>query len=148
MREHGFERPYDPHQVASWVAYVFLLACFYVLYTPLHTDAVGIALSCVYTLTAAWIAVVAYRCTKTDPSDPGVIAKRSGVANVAAGASAGSAQNFCVFCEAHVNQRSKHCRQCAAAPPLGPQRRARRARGSLCAGATSVWTSSTTTARG
>jgi hypothetical protein len=127
MRLHGFERPYDSHQVASWVAYVYLLACFFVLYTPLHTDALGVALSCVYALAAAWIAVVAYRCTKMDPSDPGVLAKRTGAANVAAGAAAGSAQNFCVFCEAHVNQRSKHCRQCAA-PPAPAPRAARAAR--------------------
>lgn len=109
MRTHGFESPLDPHQFASFIAFGFLLACFYLLYTPLHTDAVGIALSCMYTVVAAMIAVTTYGCTKMDPSDPGVIAKRNGVAIAAV---EGVAQNFCVFCEAHVNQRSKHCRRC------------------------------------
>ena len=113
MRRNGLESPLDPHQIASWFAYAYLLGSYYALYTPLHLDAVGIALTSVYSALALLIAVVTYRCTKIDPSDPGVLAKRAGTnALPASAAAAGSGQNFCYFCEAHVNARSKHCRRC------------------------------------
>ena len=73
--ENGLEPPLDPHQIASWFAYAFLLGSHYALYTPLHLGSVGIALTSVYSALALLIAVVAYRCTQVDPSDPGVLAK-------------------------------------------------------------------------
>ena len=42
VRQHGFEPPFDNHQVGSWVAFGLFAVCFAVLYAPVHADAGGL----------------------------------------------------------------------------------------------------------
>ena len=61
-RVHGFQRPFDSHQLASWVALIIFLVLFYTLYLPLHTAALpGIVLGALYTATAAIVTYSAWR---------------------------------------------------------------------------------------
>ena len=69
-RVHGFQRPFDNHQLASWVALIIFLVLFYTLYLPLHTDAAGIVLGALYTATAAIVTYSAWKAMIIDPSDP------------------------------------------------------------------------------
>ena len=109
-RRSGFELPLDLHQVGSWVVLVLIVTSFYTLYTPLHhQNAPSIALSCVYGVLVVATLVTGTECMRTDPADPGVLAKRAGVEDAAA---ADGPRNFCYLCEASVQKRSKHCRRC------------------------------------
>jgi len=111
VRNHGFERPLDSRQVASWVVFAVFMAFFFVLYAVVHTGAVGITLTVLYALTAVAGAFSGWRAMRIDPSDEGALAKRSGVVPVAPPSSA-ERKNYCYHCEAYVNVRSKHCRRC------------------------------------
>eukprot|EP00966_Prymnesium_polylepis_P190867 4423359-Prymnesium_polylepis.1 len=111
VRNHGFERPLDSRQVASWVAFGFFVISFFVLYTPVHTDAVGIVLTCLYAVCAVLVYYTAWRAMRTDPSDLGSLAKRTGAPMLQPASAAAERKNYCYHCEAYVNQRSKHCRR-------------------------------------
>ena len=110
-RVHGFQRPFDNHQLASWVALIIFLVLFYTLYLPLHTDAAGITLGALYTATAAIVTYSAWKAMIIDPSDPSVAAKR--LNSIAASSSAEGADTmWCYLCKVSVSRRSKHCRRC------------------------------------
>ena len=110
-RVHGFQRPFDNHQLASWVALIIFLVLFYTLYLPLHTDAAGIVLGALYTATAAIVTYSAWKAMIIDPSDPSVAAKR--LNSIAASSSAEGADTmWCYLCKVSVSRRSKHCRRC------------------------------------
>ena len=109
-RRHGFESPLDTRQVASWFAYGLFLAAFFILYTPVHTDAAGVVLTSLYALFAVSTFCTAAQAMRVDPSDQGSLAKRTGTA-VLAPAAATERKNYCYHCEAYVNLRSKHCRR-------------------------------------
>lgn len=98
-RVNGFERPFDPHQVASWVVFSLLMASFFVLYTPVHSDVLGLVLTAAYGLLSITVVWSAVKCMNIDPKDQGV-------------AASGAAQHWCYYCEKQVNSRSKHCRRC------------------------------------
>ena len=103
---NGFSRPWDPHQVGAWILLALFVASFYSLYTPLHTDAAGIALSALYGAFVVLTFVCGWHATGCDPSDPGVLAKKKGETITH------TTENYCYLCEAPVKKRSKHCRRC------------------------------------
>ena len=111
VRKHGFEPPLDSRQVVSWFAFGAFLIFFFVLYTPVHTDAVGITLTCTYAICAVSTFYTAWQAMHIDPSDEGALAKRTGVMVVTPAAAAAEPKNYCYHCEAYVNRRSKHCRR-------------------------------------
>lgn len=110
-RSNGFETPFDPHQVATWVAFVLLMGSFFGLYTPVYTDGLGITLSCVYGIAACVTFASGTMCMRTDPCDSGVLDKCAGITTPEA-VDVASSKNYCYLCEAHVEKRSKHCRRC------------------------------------
>jgi hypothetical protein len=98
-RKNGFERPFDVHQVVSWVAFALLLAAFFGLHTPVRTTPLGITLTVVYAVLAATVVISADKCTRVDPRDKGA-------------APGCPTQRWCSYCAKQVNERSKHCRKC------------------------------------
>lgn len=109
VRAHGLERPFDSRQLASWVVFGLFIVAFFVLYSPVHTGAAGITMSCLYALMMLATLCTAWRAMHIDPSDRGALAKRMG--NAAPIETTPERKNFCYHCEAYVNQRSKHCRR-------------------------------------
>ena len=97
-RGNGFERPFDVHQVVSWIAFVLLLALFFGLHTPVRTTPLGITLTVTYAVLATIVGLSAGKCMRIDPRDRG--------------APGCPAQRWCSYCEKQVNARSKHCRHC------------------------------------
>ena len=90
---------------------------YFVLYAPIYTDAAGIACTVLYALTVAATVLSGYKCMRTDPADPNVLAKHAAVlAGLPPPRPLGGAVNYCYLCEAHVNKRSKHCRRRAPPP--------------------------------
>ena len=102
-RLNGLQRPYDLHQITSWIAYALLLAAFFGLFTPVHSDLLGVVLTVMYSLLAVLVFLSGGKCMRIDPKDRGVAAE-AGQTSVA--------QHFCYYCEKQVNHRSKHCRRC------------------------------------
>ena len=98
-RKNGFERPFDVHQVVSWVAFALLLAAFFGLHTPVRTTPLGITLTVVYAVLAATVVLSADKCMRVDPRDKGA-------------APGCPTQRWCSYCAKQVNERSKHCRKC------------------------------------
>lgn len=110
VRNHGFERPLDSRQVSSWITFSLFLAAFFVLYSIVHTDTVGIALTCLYSVCTVATIYTGWRAMYTDPSDRSALDKRTGKMT-AIPESAAERKFFCHRCEAYVNQRSKHCKR-------------------------------------
>lgn len=114
IRQHGFEKPLDPHQIGSWVGMSVYGIAFLVLYTPIYLGAAGITLTSVYVLLGLAIIASGALSMRTDPIDDGVAQRR---ASIAAGEPAptapagGGATNYCTLCEARVQKCSKHCRR-------------------------------------
>ena len=98
-RTNGFERPFDVHQVVSWVAFALLLAAFFGLHTPMRTTPLGVALTVIYAVLAATVVISADKCMRVDPRDRGAVPGCP-------------AQRWCSYCSKQVNERSKHCRKC------------------------------------
>jgi len=110
QRQHGLQRPFDSHQVGSWVLIGCFLGLFYGLYLPLHLDtAAGIALIALYSASAVSALVFGFLTTHTDAADPAVIAKRVGPPTVSG---PGAGINYCYLCEVGVAKRTRHCRRC------------------------------------
>ena len=112
VRQHGFQRPFAVHQIASWVFYALFLATFFVLYSPVYVDTLGFVWSGLYTVLALATCGFAVLAMLADPTDPGVLAKRSGQAALSAASAVAEKKNYCYHCESYVNRRSKHCRRC------------------------------------
>ena len=111
VRSHGFESPLDTRQVSSWFAFGLFLVSFFVLWTPIHTGAGGVTLTCLYAVSAVATIFTGWKAMRIDPSDQGALAKRTGT-TILTPAAASERKNYCYHCEAYVNQRSKHCRRC------------------------------------
>lgn len=115
-RVHGFQAPYDSHQIGSWVVFGIFGIAHGVLYVPLRTDAAGIALTCLWGLMAIGTIAFNILAVSTDPSDPWLKAKHSAAAQDPAAAAALAAANtnthYCRMCDVKVHSTSKHCRRC------------------------------------
>ena len=114
-RVNGFQRPFDFHQMAAWVVFAILVIAHAVLYVPLHTDAIGIVLTCVWGLAGIGVVVSCVRCCAMDPCDPAVQLKQlECVDPVAAASLARQSTNshYCRMCAIAVHSTSKHCRRC------------------------------------
>jgi hypothetical protein len=106
MRGRGFDLPWHPLQVGSWVVFLAIAADFVLLYTRLlPADGLTAALTAAFAL--AWLVTGcgAAWCMAVDPADAGVRAKRRGEAP--------TSDRFCNRCEAHLlAARVVHCREC------------------------------------
>lgn len=111
-RTNGFERPFDPYQVTSWVIFVLLVVAHCTLYAPLHHDVASIIVSVLYGICAVSTTFCAVRVMSIDPADPGELRKREAKAKgVKPPEPQGDAVNFCHICDCGVKKRSKHCRR-------------------------------------
>ena len=114
-RLHGFEPPFDPHQMGSWFVFGIIVISHCVLYVPLQTDAVGIVLTVIWAILALGVVVSNVRCCRTNPADPALQAKRLSAADPVAGAAAAAkatTSHYCRMCAISVHATSKHCRRC------------------------------------
>eukprot|EP00164_Ancoracysta_twista_P003541 GFYU01004729.1.p1 GENE.GFYU01004729.1~~GFYU01004729.1.p1 ORF type:complete len:465 (+),score=90.72 GFYU01004729.1:54-1397(+) len=114
MRKHGFERPWHTLQIISWFLFPSIVLAFSFLAGPFLPSPWNIILVTVHTLATAIIVPTAYICTTTDPSDPGLLAKKD--VNMFEGSNGRDEEladkNYCTTCECPVNKMSKHCRAC------------------------------------
>ena len=107
VRQHGFEPPFDNHQVGSWVAFGLFAVCFAVLYAPVHADAGGLVATILYALLVGATILTNVWAVRADPADPGLLAKwiADKLGEPERPALVG-AVNYCYLCEVQVRKRS------------------------------------------
>jgi len=108
VRTHGFQRPFHPLQVLSWV--VFGTDCFvYVVFALPLVETVGakVVVALFYVVSVIVLVVATAKATSCDPADPHVRSQEA--ANKAEDA---DTMPYCTMCNVPVHPRSKHCRAC------------------------------------
>lgn len=106
MRTNGFERPFHPLQLLSWVVFGLDVLIFCIFGIPLIETAVAKVLVAVcYLASVVVLVLAAVRATGCDPSDPHV-------RNQDTGFQEREALPYCTTCNSPVYPRSKHCRAC------------------------------------
>ena len=73
MRYNGFEKPFHPLQIVSWVIFFFDFLCYYMINMVSlanHSAALVVICSIVYLAISIVVLQYAIRATRHDPSDP------------------------------------------------------------------------------
>jgi len=110
IRLHGFERPFHPLQVASWVVFGSDVICFCMFAIPLiRTAAMQLAVSTCFAISVGILVLACVKATGKDPADPHVRLQDSDVQLKNEDA---EQLPFCTTCGTHVFTSSKHCRAC------------------------------------
>jgi len=109
VRLHGFQRPFDTHQVASWFVMGLYVVAFFTFYTPMEIGPTGITLDCLCAALAGLTVYAGAQSMSIDPADDGFHKARS-----ATSLEPPPEKPICrcSLCEAYVQKRSKHCRRC------------------------------------
>ncbi|CDJ40416.1 zinc finger DHHC domain-containing protein, putative [Eimeria tenella] len=89
IRRHGFSKPFQVYQVASWVLFAADLLLFYLVAVPAVSVHLRLACGVLFGCCCCALFCLAYRCTAADPIDP--LAFASGPYCPAAAAAAAAA---------------------------------------------------------
>ena len=80
VRSHGFQTPFHPLQIISWIYFLLKTATFYTILAPtLHSHSLGLYLSSqvLYALLLFTVVLLAYMATRSDPTDTLIILHRA-----------------------------------------------------------------------
>lgn len=113
MRNHGFQSPYNPMQVCTWIMLPLLIAQFGAFITPVYPIIPSTIISIIYIICALLSTYFGYKCCITDPVDQRIM-NEPGPHSHASPTSTGSNPDtkFCWVCEARVGTLSMHCKFC------------------------------------
>eukprot|EP00742_Colponemidia_sp_Colp-10_P002763 GILJ01002953.1.p1 GENE.GILJ01002953.1~~GILJ01002953.1.p1 ORF type:complete len:543 (+),score=93.68 GILJ01002953.1:173-1630(+) len=109
VRVNGFEPPFNPLQVTSWVVFGIDVCCFYIFFIPAMEKAEQIALGIIYLSIFAVVVSLCVYVTRVDPIDPMVLQEKKTPTTVT---EANEDIHYCYLCSSHVGKQSKHCRLC------------------------------------
>jgi len=131
MRNHGFERPYNTMQVATWILLPLLLAQFLIFASPVLPLAAAIPVTVLFVGLGCLAAHCAYRTCMTDPIDDKLArhlrkegegenkdVENGGGANNDDGDDDDDSNNaddptkYCWVCQTTVHEQSMHCKFC------------------------------------
>jgi len=107
IRKNGFQRPFHPLQLVSWVVFGSDVALFAFLCLPiLGGTASQVLVGACFFISVSIVVIGAAFATACDPSDPHI--------RDSADADSDNDDNrpFCAVCNTGVFDRSKHCRDC------------------------------------
>jgi hypothetical protein len=100
-RKHGWQRPYHPLQIATWVLFPLFVALFYGVCIPnLNTVALQAGLGAVTGVLAVVTGFLAFKATVIDPAAQILSANDQ------------SDHAYCNLCRVNVPDGSLHCREC------------------------------------
>mmetsp|Transcript_100641 Transcript_100641/g.285158 ORF Transcript_100641/g.285158 Transcript_100641/m.285158 type:complete len:438 (+) Transcript_100641:103-1416(+) len=108
VRTNGFERPFHPLQVLSWVVFGSDVFIYIVFCMPLiETTAAKVLVALFYVTSVIVLVLATIKATSCDPADPHVRHQASDL-------KADDSENlpYCTMCNVPVYSRSKHCRAC------------------------------------
>lgn len=107
-RLHGFQRPFHPLQVVSWVVFGSDVVVFVVFCMPIvDTVAAQVCLSICFAVSVVVLVYATAKATACDPADAHVDTDESEFKDEDA-----RSMPFCRMCNVSVYSRSKHCRAC------------------------------------
>jgi len=108
MRAHGFERPFHPLQVLSWIVFSVNVLLFLIFGFPLvDTDVAKVSIAICYATSVLVVVLATIKATNCDPADPHVRLQ-----DVDLKTEGCESMPFCTLCSVPVYARSKHCRAC------------------------------------
>ena len=109
-RKNGFEWPFHPLQVCTWLLFVILLVHYFAFLYPLlwDYDVVRILITILFGVAAIFALVSAYKTCSVDPIDDAVLQRNP----VVAGSEWNPDTVYCYECEVNVGPTSRHCRFC------------------------------------
>lgn len=112
MRSNGFEGPFHPFQVASWVVFGLDVLIFVACVLSLLDTEVKFTLVPCYALSVVVLVISTARATKCNPADPHVQLMQLNDNSALEGEEDGESLPFCGICNVTVYPRSKHCKMC------------------------------------
>lgn len=100
VRTHGFERPYHPLQLATWVIFPLFTALYYGVSIPnMESVAWQASLGSLNGVLGAAVVFLGFKTAYTDPRSPVVDP-------------ADPCSQYCFYCHTQVKEDSLHCREC------------------------------------
>ena len=125
MRKHGFEKPYNTMQVATWILLPVLIAHLLLFASPVLPHAASIPVTILFVGLSCLAAYYAYRTCMTDPIDDKLachLKKQMGEEDNGEDAENGNGNNnddnnadptkYCWVCQTNVHKQSMHCKFC------------------------------------
>lgn len=107
IRLNGFERPFHPLQVVSWVVFGVDVISFCVFVIPLIRAAIAkLAVATSFAVSVGVLVLSTVKATGKDPADPHIRLQDMQLKNEDDGFP------FCTMCNTSVYPSSKHCRAC------------------------------------
>ena len=113
IRHNGFERPFHPLQIISWIVFGYNLLIFYFVdmvslsYNPILV----VLLSILYLVLSIGVVYYCVKATKADPSDPTIKMQKDTEAR--GEVFDGKDYDFeCEICDTAVLNTAKHCGAC------------------------------------
>lgn len=108
MRINGFQRPFHPLQILSWVVFGLDVLVFCVFGVPLvDTVAAKVIVAVCYTTSVGVLVLAAIKATSCDPADAHVRCQGMHLKNDPC-----ADMPYCTMCSVPVYPQSKHCRAC------------------------------------
>lgn len=108
VRTNGFERPFHPLQVISWVVFGSDVFIYIVFCLPLiDTAGAKVVVALCYIVSVVVLVLATVKATACDPADPHVRLSDSELP-----AEDVVTMPYCTMCNVPVYARSKHCRAC------------------------------------
>lgn len=107
-RIHGFQLPFHPLQLVSWVVFGSDVLAFCIFHIPL-IDGLGwkTLVAVCFSVSVLVLVIAAAKATRCDPADPNVYLQKSDLSNAD-----WANLPYCTLCNVPVHERSKHCRAC------------------------------------
>lgn len=116
MRVNGFEQPFHPLQVLSWVVFGSNILVFGLVAIPLiENRGTILAVSISYGVSVLLLVVAAVRATGCNPADPDSFAR---VVQGDLSLEQGVQHSRCPVCQLPVLPKSRHCRACNKCVPV------------------------------
>lgn len=108
IRLNGFERPFHPLQVLSWIVFGADVISFCVFVIPLIRAAIAkLAIATSFAISVGVLVLAAVKATGKDPADPHIRLQDMQLKNEDV-----ECLPFCTMCNTSVFPSSKHCRAC------------------------------------
>mmetsp|Transcript_93775 Transcript_93775/g.292214 ORF Transcript_93775/g.292214 Transcript_93775/m.292214 type:complete len:429 (-) Transcript_93775:235-1521(-) len=108
VRTNGFERPFHPLQVLSWVVFGSDVLVYVAFGLPLiETAGAKVAVAILYIASVVVLVLATVKATSCDPADPHVRLQDSEIQTEDM-----ETMPYCTMCNVPVYARSKHCRAC------------------------------------
>ncbi|CAG9332420.1 unnamed protein product [Blepharisma stoltei] len=110
IKRNGFNPPFHPFQIISWLVTTFNICISAIIYIPMLDFIAKAIFGIFYFSSQALVIIIAYKATKCDPTDPWSIEHTNPASNGTQ--TTQNCEAFCTICNCNVNPKSKHCSRC------------------------------------